>query len=92
MKKFLFSAVALIAFSFSSMASNEVKEDFSGLEEKTEITEKEENALMKNKSDEYGDFAVAAVAALEWLTGVPIEDCDEYEDATNGFYNYCMQN
>lgn len=61
-KKVLFSAVALVAFSFAGMANNEVKE------------EKVENnfQVLKENMDCF-DYAIGALWAYEELLG-PIDD------------------
>lgn len=85
MKKILFSAVALTAFSFSSMANNEVKEDKELTKETVEVkVEKQED-----KNGEYTCFDYANDAEADLLSDFPYVSDETLNSFWLDSYGHC---
>lgn len=78
MKKFIFSAVALTAFSFSAMANNEVKE----------VEQVKEDQVLKTNGFDCDDLANMIVEYMEQVEGV--DDCEYLDHTRDVIYNNCV--
>jgi len=79
MKKMVFSAVALVAFSFAGMANNEVKEV------EVKETKKEETIVKTNCSS----YAMASTIAESNYYGYTMTN-SEFASAYTFYYNTCV--
>lgn len=80
MKKLVFSAIALTAFSFSALANNEVKE------EKTEVLT--ENISSAIDGDFCFEFALNTLNSFEEQNGCEYSDSEAIQ-AMNALYAVC---
>ena len=78
MKKFMFSAVALVAFSFASMANNSV-------EKENKLTKEVKTEQLENKIEEEKSCGLQYLDDRQWLSDMGVLDEFAIEIAWNNF-------